>query len=161
MSRDIGILNATARPPTEDLREFPEATRRTAGYELRKLQRGEPPDDWRPFPEVGSGVNDSYRLSGRLVPRDVGGKVCESHLLASQFPEEHSQDRSKRRRNRQDTLSRGGRRKEGIEMKFDTESRHRTKAGGNVFLDLGFPPKEAKRLLAYADAQIDEAVRLK
>src|SRR5205823_10324538 len=70
---------------------------------------------WRPFPEVGSGVNDSYRLSGRLVPRDVGGKVCESHLLASQFPEEHSQDRSKRRRNRQDTLSRGGRRKEGIE----------------------------------------------
>ena len=46
-------------------------------------------------------------------------------------------------------------------MKFDTESRHRTKAGGNVFLDLGFPPKEAKRLLAYADAQIDVAVRLK
>ena len=46
-------------------------------------------------------------------------------------------------------------------MKVDTKSRHRTKAGGNVFLDLGFPPKEAKRLLAYADAQIDEAVRLK
>jgi len=46
-------------------------------------------------------------------------------------------------------------------MKFDTESRHRTKAGGNVFLDLGFPPKEAKRLLACADAQIDVAVRLK
>ena len=46
-------------------------------------------------------------------------------------------------------------------MKFDTESRHRTKTGGNVFLDLGFPPKEAKRLLACADAQIDVAVRLK
>ena len=46
-------------------------------------------------------------------------------------------------------------------MKVDTKSRHRTKGGGNVFLDLGFPPKEAKRLLAYADAQIDEAVRLK
>ena len=29
-----------------------------AGYELRKLQRGEAPDDWRPFPEVGSGVNE-------------------------------------------------------------------------------------------------------
>ena len=35
----------------DDLREFPEAARRVAGYELRKLQRGEAPDDWRPFHE--------------------------------------------------------------------------------------------------------------
>jgi predicted XRE-type DNA-binding protein len=33
--------------------------------------------------------------------------------------------------------------------------------GGNVLLDLGFPPREAKRLLAHADAQIDESIRLK
>jgi len=46
-------------------------------------------------------------------------------------------------------------------MKVDTKSRHRTKAGGNVFLDLGLPPKEAKRLLAHADARIDESIRLK
>jgi predicted XRE-type DNA-binding protein len=46
-------------------------------------------------------------------------------------------------------------------MKVDTKFRHRTKAGGNVFVDLGFPPKEAKRLLAHADAQIDESIRLK
>ena len=47
-------------------------------------------------------------------------------------------------------------------MKFDTKYRHRTKVGGNVFMDLGFPPKEeAKRLLAHADAQIDESIRLK
>ncbi len=51
---------------------------------------------------------------------------------------------------------RGGCRKEDIEMKVDTKSRHRTNAGGNVFKDLGFPPKEAKRLLAHANAQIDE-----
>lgn len=35
------------------------------------------------------------------------------------------------------------------------------KVGGNVFMDLGFPPKEAKRLLAHADAQIGESIRLK
>jgi predicted XRE-type DNA-binding protein len=46
-------------------------------------------------------------------------------------------------------------------MSIETKSRHRAKAGGNVFLDLGFPPKEAKRLLAHADAQIDESIRLK
>jgi len=48
-----------------------------------------------------------------------------------------------------------------IRVKVDTKFRHLTKAGGNVFLDLGFPPKEAKRLLAHADAQIDESNRLK
>jgi phage-related protein len=42
----------------EDLREFPETARKLAGQELRKVQRGEPADDWRPFPEVGPGVNE-------------------------------------------------------------------------------------------------------
>ena len=46
-------------------------------------------------------------------------------------------------------------------MTIDTKSHHRTNAGGNVFLDLGFSPQEAKRLLAQADAQIDESIRLK
>jgi len=51
--------------------------------------------------------------------------------------------------------------KKSIEKKVDSKSRRRTKADGNVFLDLGFPPAEAKRLLAYADAQIDDSIRLK
>ena len=46
-------------------------------------------------------------------------------------------------------------------MTIETKSRHRTRVGGNVFLDLGFPPREAKRLLAHADAQVDESIRLK
>lgn len=45
-------------------------------------------------------------------------------------------------------------------MKVDTKSRHRTKSGGNVFLDFGFPPAEAKRRFAHVDAQIDESIRL-
>ena len=39
----------------EDLRDFPDAGRQQAGYELRRLQRGEPPTDWRPFPQIGRG----------------------------------------------------------------------------------------------------------
>jgi hypothetical protein len=46
-------------------------------------------------------------------------------------------------------------------MAIHTKSRHRTKAGSNVFLDLGFSPEESKRLLAQADAKIDESIRLK
>src|SRR5437016_3334156 len=54
--------------------------------------------------------------------------------------------------NREGSLSRRDCRKEDIEMKADTKSRHRNSAGGNVFIDLGFAPKEAKRLLAHAAA---------
>ena len=43
----------------------------------------------------------------------------------------------------------------------DLKSRHVTPADGNVFADLGFPPKEAKALLADADARIAKAQRLK
>ncbi|MGZ5079185.1 MAG: type II toxin-antitoxin system RelE/ParE family toxin [Usitatibacter sp.] len=42
----------------EDLRAFPEAARRDAGYQLRKLQRGELADDWRPFTVVGPGTSE-------------------------------------------------------------------------------------------------------
>jgi hypothetical protein len=31
-------------------------------------------------------------------------------------------------------------------MKIDTEIRHVTKPGANLFLELGFTPKEARRL---------------
>ena len=41
------------------------------------------------------------------------------------------------------------------------KSRHVTPAGGNVFADLGFSPKEAKALLKDADACIAKAQRLK
>jgi hypothetical protein len=46
-------------------------------------------------------------------------------------------------------------------MKFDTEIRHVTKLGANVFLDLGFSPAEAKRLQAASRKQIKETRRLK
>lgn len=39
----------------------------------------------------------------------------------------------------------------------DLKSSHTTAADGNVFADLGFTPKEAKALLADADARIATA----
>lgn len=32
-----------------DLMEFPREVRRTAGFELRKVQAGLEPEDWKPF----------------------------------------------------------------------------------------------------------------
>jgi phage-related protein len=40
----------------EDLRAFPGRARRQAGYQLRRVQQGLLPDDWRPMRSVGTGV---------------------------------------------------------------------------------------------------------
>lgn len=46
-------------------------------------------------------------------------------------------------------------------MKIDTEIRHITKAGSNIFRELGFPPGEAKRLQAESKQQINDMQLLK
>jgi phage-related protein len=40
------------------LREFPEDARQDAGYQLDKLQRGLQPDDFKPMPTIGKGVEE-------------------------------------------------------------------------------------------------------
>lgn len=42
----------------EDLRNFPYETRRTAGFELRAVQRGLDPSDWKPIETVGPGAKE-------------------------------------------------------------------------------------------------------
>ena len=40
------------------LREFPDDARQDAGYQLDKVQRGERPDDFKPMPSIGKGVEE-------------------------------------------------------------------------------------------------------
>ena len=40
------------------LREFPEDARQDAGYQLDKVQRGQQPDDFKPMPSIGRGVEE-------------------------------------------------------------------------------------------------------
>ena len=40
------------------LREFPDYARQDAGYQLDKVQRGEQPDDFKPMPSIGRGVEE-------------------------------------------------------------------------------------------------------
>ena len=42
----------------EDLRAFPQAARREAGYQLDRVQRGREADDWKPMNSVGQGVRE-------------------------------------------------------------------------------------------------------
>lgn len=41
-----------------DLRRFPEDARRIAGYQLRRVQTGLMPEDWKPMTTVGPGVHE-------------------------------------------------------------------------------------------------------
>lgn len=42
----------------DDLRNFPEEARRVAGFELRAVQNGLEPRDWKPMGSIGSGVKE-------------------------------------------------------------------------------------------------------
>ena len=52
-----------------DLRQFPREARRKAGFELRAVQRGHEPSDFKPMPVIGPGTyevriqtDDAYRV---------------------------------------------------------------------------------------------------
>ncbi len=49
------IWLGTAR---DDLRGFPAEARQVAGFQLRRVQRGLDPNDWKPMPAVGLGVRE-------------------------------------------------------------------------------------------------------
>lgn len=42
----------------EDLRELPDSAQETAGFQLFKVQQGKEPDDWKPMPSIGAGVQE-------------------------------------------------------------------------------------------------------
>jgi len=42
----------------DDLRNFPDEARRAAGFELRVVQSGLDPSDWKPMQAIGPGVNE-------------------------------------------------------------------------------------------------------
>ena len=42
----------------DDLRDFPDEARRAAGFELRAVQNGLEPSDWKPMQVIGPGVKE-------------------------------------------------------------------------------------------------------
>ena len=40
------------------IREFPDNARVRAGFELREVQKGNDPSDWKPMPSIGAGVRE-------------------------------------------------------------------------------------------------------
>lgn len=42
----------------QDLLEFSKNARKEAGFQLRKVQAGDDPDNWKPFGDIGAGVKE-------------------------------------------------------------------------------------------------------
>lgn len=49
----------------DDLRAFPEDARRIAGFELRRVQQGLQPTDWKPMAGVGTRVEEIRVRTGQ------------------------------------------------------------------------------------------------
>src|SRR5881396_3713341 len=49
----------------ETVRRFPKDARAVAGFQLWRLQQGQPPNDWKPMPSVGLGVQEIRIHTGR------------------------------------------------------------------------------------------------
>ena len=54
----------------DDVRTFPEDARRSAGFQLRRVQQGLEPNDWKPMPSIGPGVRE-IRIRTALEHRGV------------------------------------------------------------------------------------------
>lgn len=51
-----------------DVRAFPAGARRRSGFQLRRVQRGLDPEEWKPMPGIGPGVRE-IRIQTELEHR--------------------------------------------------------------------------------------------
>jgi predicted XRE-type DNA-binding protein len=136
------------------LREFPEEARREAGRQLRNLQKGDDPDDWRPMQSVCPGARDltsteSYTLRSSLKPYKfftfLRRRPNRLGKQTSTVPGAHM-PKSKPREEKQ----------KHTEPVFEAGS-------DNIFEDLGFSQDEAANLLVRSDlmSQIKRIIKEK
>jgi len=145
-----------------DLLRFPDESRRQAGFQLGKIQAGLEPDDWKSLDNLGSGVRE-LRIRERAGSFRVMyvAKFDEALYVPARISKDDARDESPGPRHRQRPISGGNQYKEYRQMTIDTQVRHVTPFGANLFLELGFAPAEATRLQAVSGKQIDDAKFLK
>lgn len=69
-----------------DLGALPADARRQLGFELREVQRGREPSDWKPMPSVGAGVVEiRVRDSGRAFRLFYVAKFVEAIYVLHAF----------------------------------------------------------------------------
>jgi phage-related protein len=80
------------------LSEFPKDARQAAGYQLRRVQDGIPPEDFKPMPDIGKGVEEiriwagsgTYRV---LYTARLKDKVYVLHAFQKKTQETSDKDK--------------------------------------------------------------------
>jgi len=137
----------------DDLRAFPEDARRIAGFELRRVQQGLQPTDWKPMGSVGAGVEEIRVHTGQEHRVFYIARFEEGVYVLHAF-----EKRSRKTPATEIELART-RLREVLAGEAEVTMTHKiksrvTRATGNVFRDLGFPPDKAEHLLVRADLMI-------
>lgn len=72
----------------DDVRAFPDLARQRAGHQLRKIQQGEQPDDWKPASFVGPGAIEVRIHAGTEHRMFVVAKFEDAIYVLHAFPKE-------------------------------------------------------------------------
>lgn len=90
----------------EDVLAFPLTARKEVGYQLHRIQYGIEPKDWKPFSEVGAGVNEIRVRDARGIYRimyvakfDEAIYVLHSFQKKTQQTDRHDKDIARTRYN--------------------------------------------------------------
>jgi phage-related protein len=81
-----------------DLQTFPQDARRSAGFQLRQVQQGLDPADFKPMPSIGSGV---YEIRVHTV---VEHRVCYVAKFAEAIYVHHAFSKRTRKTSQHDVL---------------------------------------------------------
>jgi phage-related protein/predicted XRE-type DNA-binding protein len=141
-----------------DIRAFPALVRRLAGFQLRRVQQGLEPDDWKSMQTIGPGVREIRVHIARahrvfyLATR--GDAIYVLHAFEKKTQKTSAND------------LRTGRERFRAMAKLSMAKRNAVKvtpSTGNVFRDLGFSNEESEHLLVRADLliQLQKAIASK
>lgn len=144
-----------------DLLTFPAEPRRAAGFELGKIQVGLGPTDWKPFNDIGAGTREIRLRDSSGIYRVMYVAKFEEAIYVLHCFQKKTQSTGQQDKAIAEALPRSDRNQEASTMKTDTAIQHVTKPGANIFLELGFPAAEAKRLQAASQKQINDTRLLK
>ncbi|MEJ1958306.1 MAG: type II toxin-antitoxin system RelE/ParE family toxin [Nitrosomonadales bacterium] len=73
------------------LREFPEVAKQDTGYQLDKVQKGQQPDDFKPMPLIGKGVEEIRVRDETGIYRTIyTARLTDAIYVFTCFPEENT-----------------------------------------------------------------------
>ena len=80
----------------KNIRDFPETAKRITGFQLRSIQRGDEPDDWKPMTSIGMGVREiRIHVDGEfrvIYVANIGSEIYVLHAFRKKTQKTEKKD---------------------------------------------------------------------